>query len=721
MQDFVKSYKQFTTSYYVTDGFRITAAIMIPIIISACIGNIPMGVVIALGALCINVCDSPGPLHHRVNGMLISIALVFIISLLTGFSANHHWLLATELLIFSFIFSMAGIYGARATSIGIAALLIMILNIDNNYDTKKLLLHSLFILTGGCWYFLWSILLNRLRPYKLAQQAIGDSILSIAKYLEIKASLYSKNVQYDECYTALIERQVKLHTKQDLVREILFKTRSIVKDSTHKGRTLLAIFNDSVDLFEQVMTSQQDYKMLHAKIDNEVLAEFEKTILAIAFELENIGVAMQEGKKSYPDALTEQTIKELEIYFDYYRKESANAANIEEITSLRHVLENIRDIYSSVLIMHRYTAYDPNFTASVKSELDYNKFVSNTQVNPRLFFENLNVHSNIFRHSIRVSLTLFIGYISLKLLPLGHDYWILLTILVILKPAYSLTKKRNMNRLFGTVIGVAVGALLLYLIKSPVILLVIMVVVMAGAYSFIRINYFPAVILMTIYLLISFYLLQVDNFNKLISDRIIDTLIGSALAFLATLLIPPRWEREQMDTLVKNATFANANYFELVSGKIAGEIIDEIQYKLLRKEAYVAMANLSDAFQRMLSEPQNKQQNSVQTYSLVVFNHLLLSHISTLSSYNSYQLKDRTTQFLPVIKNIMTHLKNEQVETPSGEKTLIPTLIKRSELAVAESHTEDERSFLTKVSDQFIYIQKIALDINKLLQKNQPK
>ena len=246
-----------------------------------------------------------------------------------------------------------------------------------------------------------------------------------------------------------------------------------------------------------------------------------------------------------------------------------------------------------------------------------------------------------------------------------------------------------------------------------------MIFIMAGAYSLMRVSYFPFVILATIYLLISFYLLQVDNFNKVITDRIIDTLIGSGLAFIATLLIPPKWEKEQMNGLVKKATSANANYFEFVSRKVAGEDINEIQYKLLRKEAYVAMANLSDAFQRMLSEPEDKQERSVQTYSLVVFNHLLLSHISTLSSYNtSYQLKDITNGFLPVIKNILTHLKTDALEFTSDGKPVLPELIKRAELVIAESHSEEERSFLVKVSDQFIYIQKIALDINRLLFKH---
>jgi hypothetical protein len=89
---------------------------------------------------------------------------------------------------------MIGIYGARATSVGIAALLIMILHIDDYNTTKIVLLNSAYILLGGSWYFCLSIFLNQLQPYKLAQQAIGDSILSTAKYMHLKALMYDKKV-----------------------------------------------------------------------------------------------------------------------------------------------------------------------------------------------------------------------------------------------------------------------------------------------------------------------------------------------------------------------------------------------------------------------------------------------------------------------------------------------------------------------------------------------
>ena len=716
MQDFVKSYKQFSTSYYVSDGLRITLAIMLPIVLSSLLGDIRAGVTIALGVLCVSICDSPGPLHHRINGMLIAISLVFTMVMITGFSVHLHWLIALEILVFSFVFSMIGIYGARATSIGIAGLLIMILHIDDLYTPKIVVLNAAYILMGGIWYFFLSLLLNRLQPYKLAQQAIGDAVLSTAKYMHLKALMYDKDTDYEENYRNLISRQVTLHAKQDLVRQILFKTRSIVKDTTHKGRTLLAIFKDSVDLFEQVMASHVDYKALQQTIDKDLLHAFERTIARLATELEFIGIAMQTGNRSVTHPSTSALIAELEVQLKNYRNRNLHAENAAALSNLQQVIESIKSIYNRILIMHRYTAYDPKFTAAIDPDVDRNKFISSTDISLETFVSNLNFRSNIFRYSIRVSFTLFVGYLSLRFLPFGHNYWILLTILVILKPAYSLTKKRNIQRLSGTILGIAIGALILYFIKNEPVLLSIMILTMIGAYSLMRIQYFPFVVLMTIYLLISFYLLKTNDFNRLIVDRIIDTAIGSGLAFMGTFLIPPKWEKEQIGSLIKDAVTANATYFNYVANCFTNRSLDVYAYKLLRKNAYVALANLSDAFQRMLSEPENKQLKGVQVYNMVVNNHLLLSHISTLASYiTQIEQGIKSESYERITGEILHFLSMEKTE--KWDNIPLNDVLKR--LSDGDSMASPEQKILVKaVTEQLHYIHKISKDIHRLLSRN---
>ena len=67
----------------------------------------------------------------------------------------------------------------------------------------------------------------------------------------------------------------------------------------------------------------------------------------------------------------------------------------------------------------------------------------------------------------RVSLVCVIGFIIAKLFALGHhSYWVLLTIIVILKPGFSFSKQRNYQRLIGTIAGGVIGVLILTFIPN---------------------------------------------------------------------------------------------------------------------------------------------------------------------------------------------------------------------------------------------------------------
>ena len=119
--------------------------------------------------------------------------------------------------------------------------------------------------------------------------------------------------------------------------------------------------------------------------------------------------------------------------------------------------------------------------------------------------QNLTLESSVFRHALRMMITCGAGYVIGKLLPYGHySYWILLTIIIILKPGFSLTKQRNFERLTGTIAGGLIGLLILAFIHDRSVLFALIVFFMIGTYTFQRLNYIVMVIFMTPYILIFF-------------------------------------------------------------------------------------------------------------------------------------------------------------------------------------------------------------------------
>jgi uncharacterized membrane protein YccC len=423
-------------------------------------------------------------------------------------------------------------------------------------------------------------------------------------------------------------------------------------------------------------------------------------ILDMATELDGIGLAIMSGKPSVDRSTLSTRIKQLRESFD--REEA------EGLIDLGNILDSIQDINDRLHVLHGFTTYDRKLSRDFKTELDYSAFVAHQDIDRKMIIENLTPDSNIFRHSLRVSIATIAGYIISLFLPFGHGYWILLTVIVILKPSYSLSKKRNFERLMGTLGGALVGLLLIYFIKDRDVLFILMILFMCGTYVFIRTNYLVCVTLMTPYVLLLFHLLYPTGFRSIISDRVIDTLIGSGLAFLASISIIPNWEHERMTDFMIAALQTNIDYFRDVAVAFLGRRATVQQYKLSRKHAFVALANLSDAFGRMLSEPQRQQKKSTEMHQFVVSNHMLTSYIATLAYYmDPLAMKYANPALQPVIDDITRRLESSVDILENKPVALQP----RSTEAIRSSGLAAE---LQPVADQFGFIAKVASDISKL-------
>lgn len=79
---------------------------------------------------------------------------------------------------------------------------------------------------------------------------------------------------------------------------------------------------------------------------------------------------------------------------------------------------------------------------------------------------HLTPQSALFRHAIRMSIVLCVGYAFIQFTGLRHGYWILLTSLFVCQPNYSATRRRLALRIIGTLAGILVGLPILYFVPS---------------------------------------------------------------------------------------------------------------------------------------------------------------------------------------------------------------------------------------------------------------
>ena len=692
--------RYFLFSQYLADGIRITLEIIIPTLIFSYFGYLETGITLSLGALCVSISDGPGPVIHKRNGMLYCNIFIFISAVLTGLFNGNIILLGILILAASFIFTMFSVYGSRAASVGFAALLLMILRMTNITPSGEVLEDSLLILGGGVWYMLVALLLFRITPYRPAQRSLGDCIHETSKYLFIKSELYEPDSDIDDLYDKLLKQQVSVNEKQDAVRELLFKNRSLLKESTRTGRLLVLTFVDVVDIFEQIMASWYDYSSLRTKFSQSgILQEISFAIKNIAHEMDGIGEAIQSNntyKKNFELAVDLRSLKQ----------KIDQLPDGQNTMMLKKILVNLRTLGEKTDDILKYFQEDISAKGSLRSHNEYSRFVTHQKINGVVFRNNLNFKSGIFRHSLRVMIACGVGYALSKLLMHGHhSYWILMTIIIILKPAYSLTKQKNADRLLGTVAGGIIGLLLLYFVEDKTVLFLCILFFMLGTYTFKTLNYIVMVVFLTPYVLILFHFLGLGALD-VAGERLLDTAIGSVLAFLASYFLFPQWESENLRGYMADVLKANIQYLEKLKIIFSGNKISSIDYKLMRKELFVSTANLAGALHRTLSEPKSKQGHVREIYEFVVLNNVLSSNIASLTAAAYNKEKRYAKQFMVTVNNSIT-LLNE------GLQKLSNNFIDLKEYPPGNSF-DDSQSVNIQVKEQLDFIYKISFDIKKI-------
>ncbi|MFD1144727.1 FUSC family membrane protein [Larkinella insperata] len=706
----IREVRYFLSGQHFSDGLRITLAILIPSVVFYQFGHFETGLPVSLGALWASITDAPGPVMHRRNGMLAGTLVMVLVSLITGFIRTNIWLLGLEVALFSFFFSLFAIYGNRATSVGTVGLLSMILMIDRELEPVAVWQYAALVCAGGLWYTAISLSSTQLRPYRAAQQALGECIHEISKFLLIKAEFYSVRTDLQEDYRKLVTQQAVVSEKQDAVRELLFKTRVIMKESTWTGRLLVLTFSDVVDLYEQIIAMYYDYPSIRERFGKTgVLDEIARMIRQLAIEMDYIGLAIQTNRpyKSRADLI--RHLERLKTRIDEIGQQEKDNSNFV----LKKILINLRNLNQRLTTIHTYLSADGKTNPKDKEAPEYSRFVSHQEIDLKLILNSLTLGSSIFRHSLRMTVACLVGFLVAKLIAYGHhSYWILLTVSVILKPAFSLTKQRNYERIIGTIAGGLIGVAVLWMAPNNTVLFWVMVALMLGAYSFQRANYIVMVILMTPYILIMLRFLGLGGIS-VVEERVLDTLIGCAIAFAASYLFP-RWESQQLKGLLHEVLEANRNYLRKLLDSLSGKPVTITDYKLARKAVYVNSANLSAAFQRMTSEPQSKQWHRNDIHEFVVLNHILSSNIATITS--AYLNAERPTvcppEMLRPVRRALSVL-NESLKSLDGEaaKTALePPLTETSGPEKPESMIAEDSS----LKEQLDFIQKLSHDISKL-------
>jgi uncharacterized membrane protein YccC len=655
--------QRFFHSHYFLGGLRQAVGVMVPALILAGVFQLySIGMIAAIGAACVAIIDQPGgPRRYGTNGMLGAVLLGSLTAALTGLASSHSVLLWLMVPALCFLFSMFTVFGKQGGLLGFACLLIMTLTMREPLAPPDVWLHTMYSFSGSVFYFVFSTIVHRIFWHREEQQVLSVALFATANYVEARARFYDVNIGLEDSYRRLIHAQSAMTEKHQAARDTVLRELPKGGDRADKLRiATLNVFIDMVALLDSLVATHTDYATLRRSVpDSDVLIFSRDALYKLSENLAHIALSIASNRAARDRNSVKAELRAIEFELQKYREAGMVEAQPEVYALLVQVLRRLRNATRLVDRMADHTRQTSD-VALVDMRLDkaLDRFLSRQTWRVGMLTSNLRLDSSHFRYAARVTIAALIAMTATSTMSYAglegfipglnmHGYWIVLTILVIMKPGFALTRQRNGWRLAGTLIGCALALMLFNVTQDPNVLLAVMVITCILGYSLLQLNFMISAVFNTIFVLLVFHFLTPEN-TFVIGERLIDTVIGCAIALLCSHILP-WWEYNFMGSLARAAKKANqelldtgleyAHLSRLKAAAIAGPLANttaldeqqheaEVRWRVARKNVYIAFSNFASAFYRMMDEP-IKRQNDVPAFNnLLIQYHVLASQIS---------------------------------------------------------------------------------------------
>lgn len=685
ISEHLKELQQFLKSISFSRAIRVGIAVTLPIVIGIQLGYLEIGLALSFGAFWSSPSDVTGSSRHRQIGILFSAALVMVVSIIKGYLHFELWLLLPLLGLLTFAIAFISVYGFRASLVSFSGLMALVLSFSNYSGELEIYQYALLLGVGGLWYLFLSKVWHRINPKAETEEFLSETYVLTADFLETRGELIDPHQNHKKLQSKLQNLQSKLTGNHKTLREILILSRRTSGWSNYQDKRLL-IFVQLVEMLETAIANPGSYDRMDALFNDhpQYIKIFQDLIFEMSYQLRIISEAGNDKKNLPKNNYIRQCFEDVRLEIDLLRE----TLDYEDYLMLQNLLEYQEKQFEKLKRI-KWLLGDPN-TAEIDSidRKASKRFVPLQEYDPRLLLRNFSFQSTIFRHSFRLAVTVMVAYALGSIFAFQNPHWILLAVIVIMRPSYGLTKSRAKDRIIGTLIGGAIATGMVFLIRDPYVYGAMGVASLVVALSMVQKNYRASATFITLGVAFIYAILQPDILT-VIKFRILDTLVGAGLSYAAMLWLWPTWEFVEIRESIEKSVQANKDFLHKITEYYQRKGNIPTSYNVARKEAFLETSNLSSAFQRMAQEPKSKQREADKIYELVVLNHSFLASLASLSTYiqhhktteASERLKIATDKIEKNLERVLQCLKDTKCDgatAPSANDLLfeeqLPTL-----------------------------------------------
>ena len=570
----------------------------------------------ATGAVCVSICDRSDPLRQKAWIMGFAFLSTVFFTALSSFArfSTPAFILAT-----AFVGLWAGLisaYGRWVLSLAMTCVLAFVFAMGQHFATASDASdHLMLTVCGGLVYTTYAMAVALLFDDRGRRLLLAEAMRAFAGYLRAKAALYNPDTQGPTAFRALIDAHATLADRLQAARDSLFARRSHHMQ-LKRIDTLIAL----LDAFETVLSSDADIEALRHAPQRELMWRLNHFVHLMAEEVERLTLALRFRHGHAAPLRHDEEARALAAAVAQAQSAAPGDAALHAFTATANKLV-LADRYIEALARALDDATAPSTLAA---GLDLELFRQDAPRGIATLVKQLRFGAPAFRYAVRLSLAMTCGLgLTLMFPRFAHANWVLLTIALIMRANYSVTRRRRWDRVTGTLIGCALAVTFINTLPAPVLLLLVVLAVgTSHAYGMVayRITAIGASISSLLLLHFVAPLVHPQFF-----ERIMDTLIGAGVSWGFSYLLP-NWEGDDVPRTVRGLLRADAAFAEAALRRAH----DGQRYRLARKKALDAVAQLSGAIRRLADEPNFDRRALASLGELLAANYLLASDLSSM-------------------------------------------------------------------------------------------
>ncbi|KAB0624684.1 YccS family putative transporter [Acinetobacter guillouiae] len=652
------------------------------------LGQQLMTIPLTLGVVAAGLSDIDDRFSVRIMNLIYTYIGFFITAASVSLLFPYPILFALGLIVSCIGWILLGSLGRRYATISYGCLVVSVYSMLGVHLFDQWYIQPSLLVVGAIWYGVISTISFLLFPVRQVQDKLSQCFSSLGNFLFSKSNLFDVDMtptSYQDSMISLSMENGQLISIFNDMRTALL-TRLKGDRGQRDTRRSLQYYFVAQDIHERADSAHIDYQKLAKMFEHsDVLFRFQRILALQGKACKDLSDSILHRTTYQHNVRFEHAFKNLRYSLDKLKKEENY--DLIWINSLFALYQNLKSIDAQLqnLETERHIKYDQskNFENQLKDDdlKGWDDIVIRIK-------QNLTPESVLFRHAIRVSIVLFIGYVFVQLTNIEYGYWILLTALFVSQPNFNATKRRLRLRIIGTLGGIILGYAILYFVPSIEGQLLLLVLSGVLFFDLRSKQYAQATAFITIMALINFNLDGLGYEAAL--PRMIDTVIGCALAWFGVSFIFPDWKFRRLPRTIQRSLEAQCNYLANVVAQYHQGRNNSLEYRIVRRAAHNRDADVASLISTLATEPDFDPSQKSLAFEFLCLNHTFLSYIAALGAHRE-QVKDQ--QVLNLLDQALDDISGALLRDEMPDLTA-HNMLKAIRTRLSQSESEDSKSLI---------------------------